>query len=492
MDAEFLPVLVGVGQVNDRPAHPAQGLSSVELMAEALRRADADGGGGWLGRIDRLAAVRQISMPALHPAAARVADALGLSGVTTEDTQQASGDSPIRLLDEAANAIAAGTARVVAITGGEALRTAATRARAEGVEVNAMRAVATRREPNYTQSYGLTAPVDVYPLYENACRAAWGQSLGQAQAESGAIWSRFSEVAAGNEAAWLRRPLPPEAITTVTADNRPIAFPYSKLMVANSSVNQGAGFLVTSLAEARRAGVPDHRLIHIGLGAGAAETDDILARDRFDASASMAAVLEATMAANRVTAPDLAFAELYSCFPCVPKMARRVIGWPVERPATVFGGLTFGGGPIANYMSHAVAEMVLRLRAEPGRGLLFANGGYATHNHAIVVASETMAARRPHDPDVQADAERRRRTVPPLHRDYAGTAAIETYTVFYDRSGAPSGGVIVARTPAGARTLAAVPADDLEAIATLTDGVAEPVGMTGRIVADGNTMRWRF
>lgn len=492
MDDERTPVLVGVGQVNDRPADPADGLSSIGLMVEALRRADADAGGGWLARIDRLAAVRQISMPALHPAAARVAEVLGLSGATTQDTSQASGDSPIRLLDEAADTIARGAARVVAVTGGEALRTAAAQARAAGAEVNAMRAVATRREPDYPQSYGLTAPVDVYPLYENACRAAWRQTLAEGQAESGAIWSRLSAVAAGNDSAWLRRALPPEAITTPDVNNRPIAFPYTKLMVANASVNQGAGFLVASLAEARRAGLPEHRLVHIGLGAAAHETDAILARDRFDASASMAAVLEAIMAANHVAAADLAHAELYSCFPCVPKMARRVIGWPVERPASVFGGLTFGGGPIANYMSHAVAEMVLRLRADPGHGLLFANGGYATHNHAIVIGSEPLPGRRPHDPDVQSAAEGRRHPVPPLDRSYAGAATIETYTVFYDRAGAASRGVVVARTPAGARTLATVPGDDVDAIATLTGGRTEPVGMVGQIVPEGDRMRWRF
>ena len=44
-----------------------------------------------------------------------------------------------------------------------------------------------------------------------------------------------------------------------------------------------------------------------------------------------------------------------------------------------FGGLTFGGGPIGNYMSHAVASMVGKLRETGGKGLLFANGGYATH-----------------------------------------------------------------------------------------------------------------
>ena len=46
------------------------------------------------------------------------------------------------------------------------------------------------------------------------------------------------------------------------------------------------------------------------------------------------------------------------------ELARRIIDWPLDKPATVFGGLTFGGGPIGNYMSHAVASMVDQLRAQ--------------------------------------------------------------------------------------------------------------------------------
>jgi acetyl-CoA C-acetyltransferase len=38
--------------------------------------------------------------------------------------------------------------------------------------------------------------VDLYPLYENAGRAAYGQTLAQAQEESAQIWSHFSAVAA--------------------------------------------------------------------------------------------------------------------------------------------------------------------------------------------------------------------------------------------------------------------------------------------------------
>src|SRR3546814_5142763 len=127
--------------------------------------------------------------------------------------------------------------------------------------------VVTRREPNYAQKHGLAAPVDVYPLYENATRAAWGESLEDAQFESAEIWSRFSEVAAANDGAWIRKPASPADILRVDKRNRPIAFPYSKLMVANSSVNQGAGFLVASLAEARRRGIAEDRLIYVGMGA---------------------------------------------------------------------------------------------------------------------------------------------------------------------------------------------------------------------------------
>src|SRR3546814_1153339 len=107
--------------------------------------------------------------------------------------------------------------------------------------------------------HALAAPVAFYPLYENATRAACSKSLEYAQFESAEIWSPFSEVAAANDGAWIRKPASPADILRIDERNRPIAFPYSKLMVANSSVNQGAGFVVASLAEARRRGIAEDR-----------------------------------------------------------------------------------------------------------------------------------------------------------------------------------------------------------------------------------------
>jgi acetyl-CoA C-acetyltransferase len=412
-------------------------------------------------------------------------------------TASASGDSPILLLNEAANHIAAGEIECAAIVGGEALRTAAQLAAAASGDDpsahNLMRTATSRRARSYRQRYGLTAPVDVYPLYENAGRAAYGQSLVEAQAESGEIWSRFSQVAAENSNAWIRRPLSAQQIIAPSADNRPIAFPYAKLMVANSSVNQGAGFIVTSLAVALARGIPAARLVYVGRGAAAHEPEDVLRRDRFDRSPSMAVSLRRTLELNDVTSADLDFVELYSCFPCVPKMARRVIDWPINRPATVFGGLTFGGGPIGNYMSHAVASMTDRLRQAGGNGLLFANGGYATHNHSIILSHAPLpAADLPCDFDVQAAAEAERREIPRLVEDYAGPGMVETYTVFYERDGRPKSGVVVARTPDGARFLSAIPAEDEATIAFFTDGRAQPVGATGAAAAGPEGIQlWR-
>jgi acetyl-CoA C-acetyltransferase len=488
VDPETVPVIIGVGQINDRPDDPADGLDSLGLMLAALRAADADAGTACLADLDSLGVVAQISCPGLGPLDGPVAAAIGAAPRHCEYSPLPHGDTPIRMLNDAANRIGRGEAKLAAVVGGEALRTAAALARRDA---SLPRAPRIKDGLSYAQRHGLITPTDVYPLYENACRAAWGQSLSDGQAESAAIWAQMSIVAATSEGAWLRAPVSAEAILTPGDRNRPIAFPYRKLMVANSAVNQGAAFIVASLAEARRRGVPEERIVHIGMGAGAREGGSILARDGYDHSASMAVVLSETMARNRVTVTDLDHVELYSCFPCIPKMARRVIGWPVERPATVFGGLTFGGGPIANYMSHAVAAMVDVLRGTGERGLLYANGGFATDNHAILLSGAPVAF-APHDWNVQAAADAARAPVPPLDEDYTGAAKVESYTIFYDREGAPSGGVIVARTPGGDRTLAAIDITDAALVAALTNGAVEPVGQSGHIAAGADGQRtWR-
>ncbi len=489
-DPTRIPVIIGVGQINDRACE----MDSLGLMIAALEKADADAGGGWIAQLDSIATVNQISFPKLGNCADHIAQHFGITPQHIEQTPWPTGESPVQLLNEAANWIGAGEIEVAAIIGAEALRTAAERAKAAtGERQDALRGVATGGTKSLMQQHGLVAPTDLYPLYENATRAAWGQSLAEAQAESGAIWAGMSNVAAGNDTAWIRTAQTADAITRVEPDNRPIAFPYQKRMVANASVNQGAGFIVTSLARARAAGIAEDRIIHVGMGAAAHETHNMMKRDQYVQPAGMVATLQETLKRNHLTTADLDHVELYSCFPCIPKMARRIIGWPVDKPITAFGGLTFGGGPIGNYMSHAIASMVDKLRAERGTAMLFANGGYATHFHGIILSADPLPnASFPHDFDVNPVADVSRQPVPGIDEAYQGPATIETYTIFYNRDASVRHGTIIARTDEGKRVLARVDPGDGDMIAFLSDGNVEPVGATGyTVLGEKGLIRWK-
>ena len=125
-----IPVIIGVGQVNDRDEQnkASLGLDSLGLMEAALRAADLDAGGDWLRHLDSLAVVDQISCPELGDVSAPLAQRVCAAPRICYKSGYASGDSPLLLLNEAANRIGAGEIKTAAIAGGEALRSAARRA----------------------------------------------------------------------------------------------------------------------------------------------------------------------------------------------------------------------------------------------------------------------------------------------------------------------------------------------------------------------------
>jgi acetyl-CoA C-acetyltransferase len=329
-------------------------------------------------------------------------------------------------------------------------------------------------------------PAQIYPFYAVATQAAWGETPAAGRAADAALWERYAAVAADNPSAWIRTAPPAETIVTVTADNRLIAWPYPKLMVANPAVNQAAAVIVTSLAQALALGVRDDQLLHIWGGAYAAEPEDYLARDRYDHSTAQQAVLDRAVEVVGGDAHRFDRLELYSCFPVVPRMALRALGFSAdERVPTVAGGLTFFGGPLNNYMSHAVAAMTRTLRAHPGEiGLLYGQGGYVNKHQSLVVSTAPPSTPIDRDASVQRSADAARGPVPTIAEGYAGPAAIETFTVTFARDGEPIEGYVIARTAAGERVMARVPSSDVDTLALLTDDTKTPVGTTGQVRID--------
>jgi acetyl-CoA C-acetyltransferase len=262
--------------------------------------------------------------------------------------------------------------------------------------------------------------------------------------------------------------------------------------VANPTVNMGAAVLMTSLAKARAAGIAGDRLIHVLGGASAEEPRDYLVRDQFFESHPQNAVLNAVM--DLVGGDGKAFdaIELYSCFPCVPKMARRTLGLSAEVQPTVTGGLTFFGAPLNTYMTHAACAMVRKLRSGAQLGLLYGQGGFVTKHHALVLSRQAPRAPLSQDCSVQAEADRHRGAVPEFVTETTGQGAVESFTVIYGRNNEVEYGVAMLRTSDNARALARVPARDSATLAHLTDMDRSPVGSSGRIVAaEDGVLEWR-
>ncbi|MDR3464763.1 MAG: acetyl-CoA acetyltransferase [Xanthobacteraceae bacterium] len=498
-DEDAIPVIVGVGEVVDRHADPAAVREPAALMAAALGEAEADAGARLLADLDSLDIINEISWPYVDPIKA-VAERAGLSPRRAVYLP-IGGQTPISAIHEAALRIARGDTAIAAVCGAESQHAVARAAKANVTlpwsarDLNHMPKRAASAQQPVARALEVATPTHVYPFYENAAQHAWGQTPAEGLADSAATWARYSAVAATREAAWLRRACLADEIATVSADNRPIAWPYVKLMVANPLVNQGAAVLLTSLGRARRAGISPQQMIRVLGGAAARETDDYLQRDVFHSVCAMRAVLNAVGALLPAGRDRFDRHELYSCFPCVPKMARRVLGLDDGEALTVTGGLTFFGAPLNDYMTHAVVAMVATLRARRGEfGLLYGQGGYATKHHAIAVTgADDIAPRLDDGYDVQAAAEALRRPIPQVAQDHVGPATLETFTVLFDRDGRPRHGVVIARPDPARRLMARVSADDREGIARLMSLSANPIGASGRTAAGADgILNWSF
>ena len=492
-----IPVIVGIGEIVDRPKEIAEGLEPLTLLVEALKRAEQDSGGKLLGEIASLDIVNFLSWRYRDPEK-QLSDRLGIAPKHAY-YGPVGGESPIRYLHEAAQRIARGECSVAAVCGAEAQSTA-TKAERGGVNLPWTPFAHDVAEPKRGAAFqkpmavklGVFRPVTVYPFYEAATSAHWGQTPREAMAESGQLWSTYSDVASHNPNAWLKRRFRPDEITTPTPDNRLIAWPYTKLMVANPTVNMGAAILMTSLAKARAAGIAEDRIVHVWGGASAEEPRDYLIRDQFFQSHPQNAVLKAIM--DLVGSDGRAFdaIELYSCFPCVPKMARRTLGLGADVQPTVTGGLTFFGAPLNTYMTHAACAMVRKLRGGGKLGLLYGQGGFVTKHHALVLSRQPPKEALKQDTSVQAEADRNRRKVPEFVAEASGKGKVESYTVIYRGNGEVEHGVVMLRTADDRRTLGRVPATDEKTLAYLRNMDRTPVGTLNDIVtADDGVPEWR-
>ena len=481
------PVLVGFGQTTQRCDDPSLALEPIALAAEASRRAEVDAGAAVLRHVDSVRVVNVISWD-YGDAPGALAAALGLESKSRVYTTMG-GNSPQYLINATADEIASGAVRVALLAGVEAMYTQR-QARARKLKLGWRPAAGTPErtigDPRWgsqeeEQRHGAAMPIQIYPLFENALRAANGWTLEEHRIRLGRQCARFSEIAAQNPYSWFRERKSADEIATVTRENRMIGFPYTKYMNSILDVDQAAAVLMTSTATARELGIPEDRWVYLHGGADAHDHWFILERDDFTSSPAIRHAGAAALDQAQCTIDDVSLLDLYSCFPCAPRIARDMLGIAADDPRdlTTTGSLMYFGGPGSNHPLHAVATMSDRLRADPrARGLVSGLGWYVT-KHSIGVYSATA----PRGPWKRRDPAALQQAIdgeahPATAFEPSGPSTVETYTVLHDREGAPALGIVIGRLDDGRRFIANTPPDR----ALLEDMERrEPIGVRGRV-----------
>src|ERR1051325_1086184 len=184
------PVVVGVGEIADHPKELTAGLEPLALLEAAVRRAGEDAGAPLLNEIDSLDVVNFLSWRYRDPEQL-LATRLGIPPPHCF-YGPVGGESPIRFLHEAAQRIARGEAKVAVVCGAEAQSTATKAERAKVTlpwtpfdhDVPEPKRGAAFQKP-LAVTLGVFRPITVYPLYEAATAAHWGQTPREAASYNG-------------------------------------------------------------------------------------------------------------------------------------------------------------------------------------------------------------------------------------------------------------------------------------------------------------------
>ena len=494
---DSLPIIVGVGQVVDHwdGRDLDQSSSPISLITESIKRAQADAGVfDLVEKIDTLAVVRAYTDSLRKPFdpfgkaknfPAAVIEAASLSPKRTIYST-AGGEQPQSLVNELSEDIARGDIRMAMITGGEALATLKTALKKQlaldwSSEADAdieERGTQTDFISKYEMVNGMGLPPQTYAAMEQALRARLGMSKVQYLDYMGGICAGLCKTAQQNPYSQYPQAKSAEFLATASKDNYPICDPYLKWLIAQDAVNQASTLILTSVGYAKELGIDPDQWIYLH---GYSDVKEKLVSERPDLSKSKALELAISGAISSagIAAGDIAYRDIYSCFPIVVHLASEVLGLdPVSDQMSMTGGLSFFGGAGNNYSTHAIATVVEKLRQDrQAYGLVLANGGFMSKQSAGVYSAKTPQAWA----EISSEALQAEVDAQPecklLNEDC--TAVIEAYTVRHDRNGIIHA-YLFARNDQG-RVMAVAPADHRATMQALHK-FDNPVGQTVNII----------
>ncbi|MDG2308575.1 MAG: hypothetical protein P8R42_28680 [Candidatus Binatia bacterium] len=436
------PILVGAGQILQRNESHEGSLDPLGLMEQAARRAAADARcRALLTHLDSIRVPKGL-WPYTNPGHA-LRERLGAPGAETA-LSPISGNMVQRMISDGARDIAAGVRDAVLVVGAEAERSKR-QAKKAGQELAWTQPEAPEPDRNFGKDdpgmtrdefdAGIGQPAAIFTLYENAMRQARGESLEDNRDRIARLWHGFARVAETNPCAWTREAPSIETIRDETTDNRMISYPYTKRLCANMVVDLGAAVIVCSAELAERLGVPRDRWVFLQTATDCMETPLLSHRMDFRGVPALELAGKRALQLSGHEPADFAHVDLYSCFPAAVQVAAETLGFSLDDPLTVTGGLAYAGAPLNSYVLHSIATMMERLRGDPGSLGFVSSVGGAFSKHAFGIYSTEPAPSGFQYADLDAEAEK----LP--HREsvsgHEGEATVETYVLRYDDA-APS------------------------------------------------------
>jgi acetyl-CoA C-acetyltransferase len=483
---DWTPVLVGAGQLVQREAGDA---SPMTLASMAAARAVADCGVPEIvSAIDTICVTRLFSDTGdIWPCEWGRSDNPPQSvaaqlGATPKDRiySVVGGDQPQSCLIEFAQDIARGEREVVLLTGAEAIK-------------NQRYALREERQLDWNESFseplmdrgfgpsvttsqelenGLHNVSHYYSLIEQAQRQHAGRTVEQHREHIARLLASFSAVASENPYAQFASRM--SAADILGAPD--LTDLYTRRMIAQDGVNQGAALLLCNIATARKLGIPEANWVFPQGMAGSRELE-VSRRPDLARSPAAEAAADRALEMAQLGAVDIQSFDIYSCFPCAVTAMASHLDLPQDGSIalTTTGGLPYFGGPGNNYSMHALVEAVCRARQRPGSfHMVTANGGmlskhavgiYSTRASTVDWRSATTTA------SIAADGARD-------ICDNPGSGKVVSYTVHFDRKGRAHA-IVLADTASGQRFIAVTAKQDSNTAAQMLQ--RNPIGQAIKV-----------
>jgi acetyl-CoA C-acetyltransferase len=271
-----------------------------------------------------------------------------------------------------------------------------------------------------------------------------------------------------------------EEIVTPSGANRLLAFPYTKHLVSQWNVNQAGALIVCSLAKARRLGLDAKRFVYPLAVVDSEHMVTLSERRDLHRSPGFELVFARLLERFGQGVEAIEFLELYSCFPAAVRIQQRALGLDPGRRVTQTGGMTFGGGPLNNFVIQSFVKMVERLREQPGsHGLVSAISGLITKQGASLFGPEPSLD---FAHEQVTEAARKAQATVVVDREATGRARVASYTVSQSKDAA-NGVALFLDLEDGRRTLRVVQDPELAERAMHEE-------LCGRSVDVGPTLRF--